>query len=312
MNYTLHQLQVFLKVAELKSITKASEALHLSQPAVSIQLKNLQEQFEIPLIEVIGRQVYVTEFGREIAEASQKIVEQVHAINFKTMSYRDQLVGHLNISIVSTGKYVMPYFLSGFVNKHEGVELNMDVTNKLKVLDSLEQNHVDFALVSTIPSTFNVNKIELMPNSLFWIGNCDKVFKNKTNNLTALKKLPFIFREHGSATRHAMEAYMKSNDIKNTKRLELTSNEAVKQAVIAGLGFSMMPIIGIRKELSDQDLQIIPMKGTPITTTWNLVWLKSKRLSPVAEAFVKYISNSKTELINQHFSWYQDFLADKN
>lgn len=307
MNYTLHQLQVFLKVAELKSITKASEALHLSQPAVSIQLKNLQEQFEIPLIEVVGRQVYITDFGKEIAEASQKIVEQVHAINFKTMSYRDQLVGHLNISIVSTGKYVMPYYLSHFVNQHDGVELHMDVTNKFKVLESLEQNNVDFALVSTLPNAFNVNKIELLNNSLYWIGNSQKQFKNKTNNLKELKQLPFILRENGSATRHAMETYMKSHKIYNIKRLELTSNEAVKQAVIAGLGYSLMPIIGIKHELISKQLQIIPMKGTPITTTWNLVWLKNKRLSPVAEAFVTYLEKEKASLTKAHFSWYNQF-----
>lgn len=308
MNYTLHQLQVFLKVAELKSITKAAEALYLSQPAVSIQLKNLQDQFEIPLIEVIGRQVYITEFGQEIAEASQKIIEQVHAINFKTMSYRDQLVGHLNISVVSTGKYVMPYFLTGFVNQHEGVELNIDVTNKLKVLESLENNKVDFALVSTLPNSFKVNQIELMPNTLFWIGQPNASFKDKADNLNLLKALPFILRENGSATKHAMETYMKTHHFKSPKHIELTSNEAVKQAVIAGLGYSMMPIIGLRKELEDGDLKVVPMKHTPVTTQWNLVWLKSKRLSPVAEAYIKYLEAHKKEITAQHFSWYNQFI----
>ena len=126
MNYTLHQLQVFLKITETKSITKAAVELHLTQPAVSIQLRNLQNQFEIPLTEIIGRQLYVTDFGKEIAKASERILEEVNAINYKTMAYKGILSGKIKISIVSTGKYVMPYFLSEFANKNKGIEIEME------------------------------------------------------------------------------------------------------------------------------------------------------------------------------------------
>src|SRR5690606_9967783 len=164
MNYTLHQLQIFLKIAHLQSITKASEALNLTQPAVSIQLKNFQDQFPIPLTEVVGRKLYITEFGKEIAMAAEKIINEVYAINYKTLAYKGELSGRLKISVVSTGKYVMPYFLSEFIKLNPGVELIIDVTNKSRVVESLELNEVDFALVSVLPQKLKVNAVELMKN----------------------------------------------------------------------------------------------------------------------------------------------------
>ena len=167
MNYTLNQLQVFLKVVQYESVTKAAEELHLTQPAVSIQLKNFQDQFDVALTEVIGRRIYITAFGREIAAAAEKIIEEVQAINYMTLEYKGRLTGRLKISSVSTGKYVMPYFLSDFMNDHSGVELSIDVTNKKKVIESLEKNEIDFALVSVLPSQMNVEKLDLLQTSFF-------------------------------------------------------------------------------------------------------------------------------------------------
>ncbi|MFB0909519.1 MAG: LysR family transcriptional regulator, partial [Flavobacterium sp.] len=167
MNYTLHQLYVFLKVTQNKSITKAAVELHLTQPAVSIQLKNFQDQFEFPLTEVIGRKLYVTDFGKEIAIAAEKVLNEVEAINYKTLAYKGELSGRLKISIVSTGKYVMPYFLSDFLKQNPGVDLILDVTNKKQVLGSLENNEVDFSLVSVLPDSIQIDKVELLPNELY-------------------------------------------------------------------------------------------------------------------------------------------------
>ena len=167
MNYTFNQLQIFLKVVKTKSVTKASEELHLTQPAVSIQLKNFQDQFEIPLTEVVGRKIYITDFGNEIALAAEEIINQMYAINTKTLAYKGQLHGRLKISVVSTGKYVMPFFLSNFMREHSSIELLMDVTNKIKVIESLEKNEVDFALVSILPKNINVEKLDLLSNKLF-------------------------------------------------------------------------------------------------------------------------------------------------
>lgn len=307
MNYTLHQLQVFLKVTQTKSITKAAQELHLTQPAVSIQLKNLQDQFDIPLTEIIGRKLYVTDFGKEIAIAAEKILDEVSAINFKTLAYKGQLIGRLKISVVSTGKYVMPYFLSDFLRQHEGVELVLDVTNKAIVLNSLEMNEVDFSLVSVMPENLQVENIELMENKLFLVGNKDQTFKRQVYDNSILEEIPLIYREQGSGTRHVMESFIKQNNLSVKKKMELTSNEAVKQAVIAGLGYSIMPLIGIKNELINGDLQIILVNGFPIKSVWRLIWLKNKSFSPVAKAFLKYLREDKSRIITEKFNWFDMF-----
>ena len=307
MNYTLNQLQIFLKIVKTQSVTKASEELHLTQPAVSIQLKNFQSQFEIPLTEVVGRKIYITDFGKEIAESAENIINQVYAINYKTLAYKGQLTGRLKISVVSTGKYVMPYFLSDFIKQHEGIELLMDVTNKSSVLESLENNEVDFALVSILPTTLNFEKIDLLQNKLYLVGNGEPKFKKLLSTKEIFKDLPLIFREKGSGTRQAMEKFIAQNNIPALKKMELTSNEAVKQAILAGLGYSIMPLIGIKNELHNNDLQIIPVKGMPIKTTWSLIWLKGKKLSPVSMSLLAYIKKEKATIIREKFNWYEDY-----
>lgn len=307
MNYTLHQLHIFLKISELKSITKTSEALHLTQPAVSIQLRNFQDQFPIPLTEVVGRQLYITDFGMEIAHAAEKILNEVHAINYKTLAYEGQLSGRLKISIVSTGKYVMPYFLSDFMKLNRGVELIMDVTNKSRVVESIEMNEVDFALVSVLPKNLKVDKVELMDNKLFFVASSEFDIKKGLSRKNLFEKFPLIYREQGSATRNSMETYISKNKFSVRKKIELTSNEAVKQAVLSGLGFSIMPLIGIRNELKNKDLQIVPIKGLPINTVWNLIWLKSKKLSPVAVAYLEFLNSEKERIISQRFAWGDNF-----
>ncbi len=303
MNYTLHQLQVFAKVVQLKSITRASEELHMTQPAVSIQLKNFQDQFDIPLTEVVGRQLYVTDFGMEVYHMSERVINEVYAINYKTMAYKGHLTGRLVFSVVSTGKYVMPYFLSEFIKKNEGVDLVMDVTNKSRVIDSLQNNEVDFALVSVLPKGLKVHDEILLENELYVIGNKEEKKISKAITKSELIKMPLIFREEGSGTRFVMEQYFKKHNIPVRKKMELTTNEAVKQAVIAGLGNSVMPLIGIRNELLNKDLRIIPAVGFPIKSNWHLIWLKEKKLSPVAEAYIDYLRKNKNNVLNEHFAW---------
>ncbi len=307
MNYTLHQLQVFLKVTQKRSITKAADELHLTQPAVSIQLKNFQDQFDIPLTEVIGRKLFVTDFGHEVAQSAEKILNEVHAINYKTLAHKGQLSGRLKISIVSTGKYVMPYFLTDFIRQHNGIELLMDVTNKAKVVRSLENNEVDFSLVSVLPERIQIDNVELVQNKLYLVGNGQQAFKKKIYDKNIFEELPIIYRENGSGTRYTMEKFINQNNIPLRKKMELTSNEAVKQAVIAGLGYSIMPLIGIKNELSMGSLQIIPVIGFPIKSVWNLIWLKNKNFSPVASAYLNFVKQEKSNIIREKFSWSEDF-----
>jgi len=301
MNYTLHQLEIFKKVAELKSVTKASEQLFMSQPAVSIQLKNFQDQFKLPLFEIVGRKLYITEFGNEIAEVVTKILDEVMAINYKSNLFEGKLAGKLKLAIVSTAKYAMPYFLTGFIRKNNNIDVTMEVTNKMSVITALENNECDFAMVSTIPKKLKIETIELMSNQMFFVAGKDYKNNTKEVNLKDLNKSVFLFRENGSATRLAMEKYLIKHKIEILKKMELTSNEAVKQAVIAGLGISIMPIIGIQQALKNGELQILNSKDLPIETTWNLIWLKRKNLSNVAKAFRDYISENKNDIIKEQF-----------
>jgi DNA-binding transcriptional LysR family regulator len=307
MHYTLHQLQIFLKVTENKSITKAAFELNLTQPAVSIQLKNLQNQFDIPLTEVIGRQLYVTDFGHEIAAIAQKIINDMQSINYKTISFKGIRSGKLKISVVSTGQYIMPYFLTDFLRINPEIDLNIDVTNKTGVIASLENNEVDFALISVLPKGVKLRSEILLENKLHLIGNKEAAIHSKPFEKSVFTTIPLIYREKGSATRFIMEQFFERNDIKPPMKMELTSNEAVKQAVIAGLGYSIMPVIGSNNELNSKELKIIPVSGFPIKSQWRLVWIENKVLSPIASAYLNFIQDKKVQITNKYFSWINDF-----
>ena len=302
MNYTLSQLHVFLKVVENQSVTKASEQLHMTQPAVSIQLKNFQDQFEIPLFEIISRRIHITPFGHEIATSAKEILFQAELLKHKALKYRGELTGTLRLSIVSTGKYVLPFFLQPFIAKHPGVDLQMDVTNKELVIESLNRNEVDFALVSILPDRLLVDSIPILDNSLY-LFNSPKVDTSLNMTPKDLVNYPLILREKGSGTRQSMERFLKQHGIAVRRKLELTSNEAVKQAVKAGLGMSIMPLIGLKHELEAGELTLVPIDGLPVRTQWQLISLKGKRHGPVAEAFKNFILEKKVELANQYFNW---------
>lgn len=295
MNYTLHQLLIFLEVVKQQSITKAAAAMYMTQPALSIQLKNFQNQFDIPLTEVIGKQLYVTDFGKSIAEIAENVIQEADAIKYKTKEYSDLLAGKLRISSASTGKYVIPYFLSGFQKRYSAIDIILDVSNKTTVVQNLKDNEVDFALVSVVPEGIDIEEELLLEN---------KIFKVSNKNIST-KESPLIFREDGSATRMAMDQYYKK--AKERKSIKLTSNEAVKQAVIAGLGNSLIPLIGIKNELNNGELHIIPTKGLPIVTSWRLIWLKKKKLSPIALTYLDFLRENKEEIIQRKFDWYLKF-----
>jgi DNA-binding transcriptional LysR family regulator len=295
MNYTLHQLLIFLEVVKQQSVTKAAAAMYMTQPALSIQLKNFQNQFDIPLTEVIGKQLYVTDFGKSIAEIAENVIQEADAIKYKTKEYSDLLAGKLRISSASTGKYVIPYFLSGFQKRYPGIDIILDVSNKTTVVQNLKDNEVDFALVSVVPEGIDIEEELLLEN---------KIFKVSNKNIST-KESPLIFREDGSATRMAMDQYYKK--VKERKSIKLTSNEAVKQAVIAGLGNSLIPLIGIKNELNNGELHIIPSKGLPIVTSWRLIWLKKKKLSPIALTYLDFLRENKEDIIQRKFDWYLKF-----
>lgn len=293
-----------MAVVEKKSVTKASGELNMTQPAVSIQLKNLQDQFDIPLTEVIGRQLYVTEFGHELYAIAGKILQEVAAIDYRTQSFKGMLSGKLKISVASTGKYVMPYYLKGFLKTNPDIDLLMDVANKTRVVESLEKNEVDFSLVSVLPEKLDVEQEILLPNKLYLTSALDNGFDGaKKLKKSVFDNLPLIYREEGSGTRVVMQQYFQQANIVPKVRFELTSNEAVKQAVMAGLGVSIQSVLSIKNELKQNEIMIVPVDGLPLIENWRLVWLKQKKMSVVAREFLKYIQQNKQTVYQTHFLW---------
>ncbi|MFK7831858.1 MAG: LysR family transcriptional regulator [Winogradskyella sp.] len=307
MNFTLHQLRVFTVIVQNKSITKAANELNMTQPAASIQLRNFQDQFDIPLSEVIGRQFYVTEFGKEIYQIAERILEQVNTIQYKTEAFKGLLSGKLKISVVSTGNYVMPFFLKGFLRMHPGVELVLDVSNKTQVIRDLEKNIVDFSLVTVSPRHLNIEEESIVDNKLVLVAAKDNPVDDKIKSKQFFKTTPLIFREEGSGTRFTMQQFFKEEQIEPKIKLELTSNEAIKQALIADIGVSIVALLSIKNELEQNELKIVPVKGLPLHSNWKLIWLKKKTLSPVAEAFLDYVRKEKENVYKTYFSWTDDY-----
>ncbi len=301
MNFTLQQLIIFRELCATKSVTKTSEKLHLTQPAISIQLKNLQSQFDQPIFETIGKKIHITSFGSLLSSKIESIIKELEDVQMMTQTTTGELQGQLKIAVVSTGKYVMPYFLSDFLGEHSGIELQMEVSNKQQVIERLKNNEVDFALVSILPEKLNLTKLDLVENKLYMIGRHQAQKKNKFKTMKLSDCHPLIYREPGSGTRQTMEKFIERKKIQPIKAIELTSNEAVKQAILAGMGYSIMPLIGLRNELKNKELEIITIPGLPIKTTWQLVWLEEKKMNPVAKAYLQFVSENKTKIVKNHF-----------
>jgi DNA-binding transcriptional LysR family regulator len=201
----------------------------------------------------------------------------------------------------------MPYFLTEFMKNNFEVELEMDVNNKSKVLKSLKNNEVDFALVSILPTDISVESKVVLENKLFLIGNKSVEVNPKYDLIDYASTFPLIYREQGSATRFSMENFLDKNGIIPNMKIQLTSNEAVKQSVIAGLGLSIMPLIGLKNELEKGDIKIIPIKKLPIVSNWRLIWLKGKKMSPVAKAYFDYVNECNESINKEYFSWINDY-----
>ncbi|MFK7933156.1 MAG: LysR substrate-binding domain-containing protein [Saprospiraceae bacterium] len=301
MNYTINQLRIFVKVCEYQSVTKAAEAMFLTQPAISIQLKKLQDEFDVALTEVIGRRIFITDFGREVEKLAKDILDKLERMQGAANDYKGLLTGQLKIASASTGKYVIPYFLTGFMRKYPGVSISIDVTNKTRVVESLQANTIDFAMVSVIPPNIPLEKVPLLKNELNLVAAAKfpKLPKRMTHK--KLSEQTLIFREKGSATRETMTNYLSQHQIEAKQTMYLVSNEAVKQAVQAGLGLSILPLIGIQKELLLETMRIIPIKGLPIFSEWNLVYGKGKQLLPAGKALIHYLNEHKQRIITDHF-----------
>lgn len=302
MNITLHQLRALQEIAKYQSITKAAEAMNMTQPAVSIQLKNLQEQFSVPLTEIIGKKIHITEFGQELVETAERIVAEMESIETRMLELKGLLGGKIRISSVSTGKYVIPYLMSDFMKIYPHVDISLEVSNRYNVLAHLQENTTDLALMSILPEDLDFESISLAKNNWYLACAFQKIdFYTREIEKENWAKVPMILREKGSGTRTTMEKFFSEREITIESKMELASNEAVKQAVMAGLGVSVLSNYSMTQELIDKRLAIIPYPGLPLSADWKLIWLKQKKHPPAVKAFIRWLGENKAQIFRDHF-----------
>lgn len=303
MSYTLHQLKIFESIARNGSITGAASELHMTQPAVSIQLKQLQEHFGLELTEVIGRKLYITDAGQELYTRVKDLYKNLDSLEEEMAERRGTVRGNLHFSVVSTGKYFMPHFLGHYKREFPGITLQLQVTNRFTVLNHLENNLTDFAVVSLHPKDLPHEFIPIMDNPLVVAGHPEMPLPDKAINFDDLSDEPFVLREEGSGTRMVMLNLFKKYSMDPTITFELDTNEAIKQAIMAGFGISVLSRFSLKSELMSGEIREIPIKEFPVKTQWQLVWLKGKKLGPAARSFLQFMNTNKESIIEKHFSW---------
>ncbi|MCR9132460.1 MAG: LysR family transcriptional regulator [bacterium] len=295
MSFTLHQLRVFSEVARHKSITRASEALFMSQPAVSIQVKKLQDHFGVDLFEVIGRQLYLTEAGKELEKVQNRIEQEFAGLEMYFSELKGSLTGTLNLSVVSTAKYFMPYILGEFKKQYPEINVSLKVTDRSEVIDDLTNNKCDLALFSILPDDLELISTEVVDNPLYMVAPADHHLMGKSIKLDELKEEGFILRESNSGTRLVLEKLLADAGIEPKVVMKLSTNEAVKQAIMAGIGISLVTEHSILLEKRLNKLCVLNVQELPYVNKWKLVHLKGKRLSPVAKNFLHFTTTSDIE-----------------
>ena len=304
MHFTLQQLRAFVTVVSAGSITRAAEELHLTQPAVSMQLRGFEDGFERPLFERVGRRMDLTPFGEEVLEHAKSLLIEAQSIHRKRSEQPGEWNGNLSIATVSTGKYVLPRFLAAFAADHPQVAIQLEVTNRSRVIELLEENAIDYALVSLPPERMEVESIPLVPNELHLVAPAGwRIPDPDTPEFEAwLSESPLIFREPGSGTRRAFERLLAARGIQVDPVWEFATNEAVKQAVIAGMGVSLMSVAGFAPEKRLGLIASVPVRGD-WETAWQLVRRKGKPVTPLRARFEAHLLAKRDSIVAQHFPW---------
>lgn len=287
---TLRQLKVFEAVARHLSFSRAAEELHLTQPAVSMQVKQLEEQAGLPLTEMIGKKVYLTEAGEEIARHARRIAQQLREAEEALDALKGVRGGRLAIGVISTAKYFAPRLLAEFKHRHPGVELQLGVYNRETVVRKLADNEIDLAIMGQPPQDFPTVAEAFADHPLVIIAAPDHpLAKMKQVAPALLNEETFVIREPGSGTRAAMERFFADVGIMPKHRMELISNETLKQAVMAGLGLAFISAHTVSLECEVGRLVVLPVDGTPIVRRWFVVHRAEKTLLPVAETFREFL-----------------------
>ncbi|MHB8258098.1 MAG: LysR family transcriptional regulator [Acidiferrobacterales bacterium] len=290
MNITLRQMKVFESVARNLSYTRAAAELFLSQPAVSMQVRQLERQLGVPLFERLGKRVHLTEAGREVYQYSRSVAQQLDEMETLLADLKGLNSGRLRISVASTANYFVPNLLATFHKRYPGVTVSLDVTNRETLIGQLSDNTVDLVIMGQPPASLDVDAQAFMENPLVVVAPPGhSLARGKSVPLKRLQEETFLVREPGSGTRIAMERFFSERGIRLKTGMEVGSNEAIKQSVQAGLGLGLLSRATIEQELTLKRLIILQVAEFPIMRHWYIVHRHGKRLPAAAEAFKRFL-----------------------
>jgi LysR family transcriptional regulator, low CO2-responsive transcriptional regulator len=287
---SLRQLRVFEAAASNRSFSKAAESLHLTQPGVSMHIKELEASAGLPLFERIGRQLYVTEAGQELLARTREILRALKDAEDTLNGLRGLRSGRINLAVVSTAKYFVPRLLARFGRDFPELEIRLTVNNRSSVIEQLVANDVDLAIMGRSPQSLDTVAEPFAENPHVIIAAPDHPLASQRDILVeTVARENFIVREPGSGTRLAMQQYFDEFGLACNVGMEMASNETIKQAVMAGMGISFISRHTLELELQTQRLVILDVRGTPIIRLWHVAHLVKKRLSPTAVAFKEFV-----------------------
>ena len=294
---TLHQLKVFEATARHGSFTRAAEELYLTQPTVSIQVKQLTKAVGLPLFEQIGKRLYLTQAGQKLLDTCQEIFEGLDQFEMSVADLKGMKQGQLRLAVITTAKYFTPRLLGPFCQRYPGVDISLKVTNHQHIQERMAENADDLYIISSPPEQPDLKIHPFLENPLVVIGPKDHPLVDKSNiSIQALNGESFIMREPGSGTRHAVQKLFAKHKVDVRVRLELGSNEAIKQAIAGGLGISVLSLHTIISEGTTGEFAILDIEHFPIERHWYVAHLAGKQLSVVAETFLQYLLEESHDL----------------
>lgn len=300
MNVTFRQLRLFLALAETGSVSGAARATHVSQPTASMQLREVSKAVGLPLYEVIARRVRLTDTGQELASSARVIANTWDAFEQKVDATKGFKRGKLKVAVVSTAKYFVPRLLGSFCAIHPEIEIALEVLNRDGVLQRLRENLDDLCIMSMPPADIELADQVFMPNPLVVIAaNAHPMARRKKIELGELGSQRFILRELGSGTRMATDAFFKRQKFKPQLRLELGSNEAIKEAVAGGLGIAVVSRHALYANSIDAAVTVLNVREFPINSQWHVVHRLGKKLSPIAEVFQEHLLTESKRWLQQ-------------
>ena len=298
-NVTLRQLQIFETVVRLGGVTRAAEALHLSQPTVSMQIKKLSETLGLPLLEQVGRQVHPTAAGREVYTTTQEILDRLVALGDLTSELKGVVRGELRIAVITTATYFMPNLLGAFVELHPQVQPRLTVTNRAEVLERLRSNQDDLLIMGQVPKEIAVEAYPFIDNEMVVVAAPSHPLAGGKNiTLKQLSTERFLVREPGSGTRQAVDRLFAAQNLKVTPYMELGNSEAIKQGVMAGLGISVLSRRNLGLELASNHIVVLDVEQFPLIRRWYAVHLSGKKLSLVARTFLEHLLNESSTILS--------------